>query len=656
MGVLFVQTTYAKIGIVESMKIPTKIKNYVLKQPRRVLVLVGILFIVLGFGGGLVLFTPKLMHYAYAKEACSPLFTLLPATQKPSSEHFELALKGELRIGDFVYASTQVCVTPTRAPEPGTYTAAITPFGGVGLGKPVTITVPEQPVVRAADIVGKDISTALPLKVPLSVADTIHSYNLAASDTATTAPCQYNESDLSCDVSKLALEQGREYTLSLYRSFKTDEKKKVLEGSVKTLTPIKQLAATIENNATIYDMPKSFTFEYDQEIASSEVTLEKIEADAKTPIPTTIQQQGKKLTVSLADDLARTSQYILTIQQVIATTGNSLEQPTVIPFSTSAGPKVKSVSVGSGAVQPTAAIIVTLDQPIADDVVVGSVARVKGVSGTVSKRSATELVFNLNTQGCQPFSLVIDKGVKSATNNEVSEAWNFDSRTICGTSSIIGYSVKGRPILAYSFGNGSTTILFTAGIHGSEPSSTTTLQAWVNYLQVNGYTIPSNKRLVIVPSVNPDGLAAGTRNNSRNVNLDRNFPSANWSASIETSSGVLPTGGGTSPGSEPEAAALLSLTRQLRPRLAVSFHAQGRLVGANKVADSVSIGNIYAGTVGYATMYDNAEAVMGYTITGEYEDWMGEELGVPAILIELPTLSGNYLSSQQVALWKMVTL
>src|SRR5690606_23080087 len=99
--------------------------------------------------------------------------------------------------------------------------------------------------------------------------------------------------------------------------------------------------------------------------------------------------------------------------------------------------------------------------------------------------------------------------------------------------------------------------------------------------------------------------------------------------------------------------ALIKLTRQLRPRLEISFHAQGSLVGANKYRDSVRIGNIYAQTVGYRTMYYNAEEVMGYAMTGEYEDWMGEEMGIPAILIELPTHSGNYFWSQLPALTKM---
>jgi protein MpaA len=182
------------------------------------------------------------------------------------------------------------------------------------------------------------------------------------------------------------------------------------------------------------------------------------------------------------------------------------------------------------------------------------------------------------------------------------------------------------------------------------------MQALVQYLQANGNTIPGDTRVVVVPNTNPDGIAAGSRNNSRNVNVDRNFPTANWSASIETASGTLPTGGGTSPGSEPEAAALIALVRQLKPRLSVSYHAQGRLVGANKFADSVTIGDVYSSTVGYKTMYYNAEAVMGYPMTGEFEDWMGEEMNIPAILIELPTASGNYLNAQLPAIKKMFTL
>jgi len=183
-----------------------------------------------------------------------------------------------------------------------------------------------------------------------------------------------------------------------------------------------------------------------------------------------------------------------------------------------------------------------------------------------------------------------------------------------------------------------------------------TMQAWANYLQSYGYQIPVGKKVVIVPNTNPDGIATGARYNANNVNIDRNFPSDNWRPDIDTASGLLPTGGGTSAGSEPETKALMSLIRQLRPALEVSFHAQGSLVGANQYGNSISVGTTYASMVGYGTMIGNAEEVMGYSITGEYEDWMGQEMGIPAILIELPRQSGNYIDSQLNALLRLLTL
>lgn len=387
------------------------------------------------------------------------------------------------------------------------------------------------------------------------------------------------------------------------------------------------------------------------------MTLEQVTGDTKKQIAAQAEADGKVLKVTLADDLARKASFILTLKQIVGDDGSSLAKSQTIRFTTSGGPKVTSVSVGGNSVNRNAQIIVTFDQAIADSVDVTKFAHLKGVNGSVRKGSNKQVIFSLSNAGqCAAFTLSVDKGVASKTNKEVSDAWNFNSRTICGTSSVIGYSVNGRPIIAYYFGSGANTVLYTGGMHGSEPSGQQTMQAWVNYLQAYGNVIPANRKVVVVPNTNPDGIAAGSRNNAHNVNIDRNFPTANWKANIDTSSGLLKNGGGKKAGSEPETKALMALTRQLRPRLEVSFHAQGSLVGANKFGMSVKAGDIYAGLVGYGTMYYNAEEVMGYSITGEFEDWMGEEMGIPAILIELPTASGNYLDSQLTALRRMLTL
>lgn len=462
-------------------------------------------------------------------------------------------------------------------------------------------------------------------------------------------------SQLLCEVAKLSLEPGADYSLSLFRSFNEEPATKLLESRVETLLSLVLEEGSITDSKILYDMPKEFSFKFDKAVAKADVTLTEKGEQEKT-IKTTERFDNNTLYISVEADLPRKADLNLTLNQVIASDGSSLEAPISLNFSTSGGPKPTNVSVGSSGVSQNAQIIVGLDQSMKEDTDISKFARVEGVNGGVSKKSDTELVFSIQAGLCQAFSLVIDKGVASASNTELSEAWKFDSQTVCGTSSVIGHSVQGRPIIAYYFGNGPSTILFTGGIHGNERSAQQTMQAWADYLMVNAYKIPANKRVVVVPNLNPDGIASGMRNNVNNVNLGRNYPSANWQASIDTASGILPTGGGAEPGSEPETKAIMALASQLRPRLEVSFHSQGRLVGANKVGDSVAIGNIYASIVGYSTMYDNAEEIMGYSITGEYEGWMGEQMGIPAILIELPSHSGNYLNSQLNALLKILSL
>ena len=50
----------------------------------------------------------------------------------------------------------------------------------------------------------------------------------------------------------------------------------------------------------------------------------------------------------------------------------------------------------------------------------------------------------------------------------------------------------------------------------------------------------------------------------------------------------------------------------------------------------------------------DAEEIMGYTFSGQYETWISEQLGKPAILIELPTATGRYFSRHQSIMWQMV--
>ena len=600
---------------------------------------------------------PRVITFAYSGESCVTQPFVAPSLQKQTgSEKFTVYFKHVFFIHDVPILATQLCIKPKVAPTQETQMMQVSLFGGIIGSKHFRVVTPKAPVASIASLNGTSISTIRPLVIRLSSIDTIYNYTITGNNKS--IACDPSGASLSCDVSALQFAHNTKYTLSLYRDFAHSTPTIIAEASITTAAPNQALSGTIADGQVLYDKPTSFTITFDHPLDAVTASLTRQDGDKTLIIPSSLSKNGTQLTVSVADQLPRSGSFTLTITKADGTDGSSLATPIIDRFTTSAGPKVASVSVGTGGVASNAQIIVTFDQPIDASVDIHKFAHLGGVSGSIQRQSPTQIIYTLqDAPRCAAFSLQVDKGIKSGSNDESSaETWGFTSRIVCGTSSIIGYSVNGRPITAYTFGNGATTILFTGGMHGMEPSGATTMQAWVKYLQLNGDKIPNDKRIVVVPNTNPDGIASNTRNNSHGVNIDRNFATANWSASIDSEGGQSSTGGGTSPASEPETQALVTLTQQLHPRLEVSFHSQGSLVGANKYADSVTIGDIYASTAGYATMYYKAEAMMGYTMTGEYEDWMGEQLNIPAILIELPGHSGDYLNSQLSALLKMVNI
>jgi len=632
----------------------TKLSKVYHRLPLPVWVSIAVLaFVVLPYG--LVFGIPKQVAFSYSENTCVRQFTLAPNVAKQTGESgYTTEFKDITSVGGVPVFSTSICFTASSAPEPGKNTVAVAPFGSFFAAKRFTLNVPEAPTARTNDVVGKAISTALPFRIKLTADDAVHTYRLAIADKST--PCANESAELSCEVSKLELTPGTAYDASLYRSFKGDNEQEIVKGGITTLVPLVLAEASVTDGKVFYDNPTDFRFTFDRPIDTADVSLKKADGQA---VEVDTKQEGAVLIVTPKTELPRKADYNLVINQVVADNGSSLTAPLNYKITTSGGPKVANVSVGGSGVGQSAKVIITFDQPVAESVDAAKVARMAGVGGSVTKVSATQFAFNIaNAPLCTAFTLTVDKGVASGSNKETSEeAWNFKSRIVCGSQTTIGYSVKGRPIIAYYFGSGSSTVLITGGMHGSERSGTTTTQAFVTYLQAHAAeVIPAGKRVVIVPNTNPDAIAANSRNNANNANIDRNFPTANWKANTETSGGVLVNGGGSSAGSEPETKALMALTRQLRPRLEISFHSSGRLVGANKFGDSVSIGATYAKMVGYGTMFYDAEAVMGYPMTGEYEDWMGESMNIPAILVELPGATGNYFSTQQAALIRMLSV
>ncbi|GAA1379673.1 M14 family zinc carboxypeptidase [Luteococcus sanguinis] len=128
---------------------------------------------------------------------------------------------------------------------------------------------------------------------------------------------------------------------------------------------------------------------------------------------------------------------------------------------------------------------------------------------------------------------------------------------------VLGYSVQGRPIVAYLVGDpkASRTSVLLGQIHGNEKAGHKTAISLVNGPTITGL------RLWVIPTANPDGYAAGTRQNAHRVDLNRNF-SHNWVKTSTTSKYY----GGSKPFSEPESRVLRDFVAQVQPYQIVSIH------------------------------------------------------------------------------------
>jgi protein MpaA len=597
---------------------------------------------------------PINIDFKYANTSyCITKLTFLPDLYKQSGENkFNLQAAGMTRIGKFDLFSNKICFKPTVSPSGENTSIGYSLFGGPILKSNYIVNAGSQP--KASAIFVKPIALAKPVQFNLDQPDKIFTYQLKID--GKTGKCQNESSAITCDIKTLSLKQGQKYSYKLVRTFGGTDASNATEGSLSLLSPTSVIKTSVSAGETVFSKPKTFTIETNKKLVSANVTLQEIENNKPVLIAGTTKITGSTIEISIKNDLDRESKYVLSLNTAEGEDDSLLDAPDIINFQTSGGPIVASTNIGTSGVDANAKVVVTFDQAISQTQDISNLVSFSGGSATIS-RSSNQIIFQLHSlPRCGAFTLNIDKDLLSQYGFASKSSWSYTSRVNCRATSIIGYSVKGRPIYAYYYGSGPTTILFTGGMHGSEPSGEYIMQDWANYLDSNAYKIPTGRQVVIVPAVNPDGLAVLSRNNAHNVNIDRNFATADWQTDIDSSGGIVKGGGGTAPMSEPETRALASLTTSLLPRLEVSFHAAGSLVGANEFGDSVAIGTLYASCVGYTSMIGHAEETMGYTITGEYEQWEGEQYGTPAILLELPTAYGRYFSAHLNTLWKMVNI
>lgn len=190
----------------------------------------------------------------------------------------------------------------------------------------------------------------------------------------------------------------------------------------------------------------------------------------------------------------------------------------------------------------------------------------------------------------------------------------------------LGKSVLGLPIVGHFFGvTGPKTLIFAA-IHGDEPNTAFVANQLVEHLNQEpaAYHL---RRVAIIPVVNPDGLARGTRINAREIDLNRNFPAKNFS--------VGKRGryfGGEQPASEPESQLLIELIDDWRPDRVITLHAIARGKHGNNYDGPAEE---LATTMSRHNEYSVLKS-MGYPTPGSFGSWAGIDRTISTITLELP--------------------
>lgn len=626
-------------------QVRNRLVKFYKQTPKKYFLVGGFVFLAVAYT--LIFFVPKPVTFSYMGETCARQLTLFPAIQKGVSSDYDITFKDMWTIGSVALSSLQTCFTAKNSPDEGNKVAGVAPFGGLIARKHFAITTPKAPIARVSAL-KEAIPATKPLLVPMSAADAVHSYKLkiANKDVA----CKPKEKDLSCDITPLKLDQGANYSYLLQRQFKQEQSSEVARGNVKTLKAVAIADSSIKPSQTVYDRPKTVTFITDKDIKKATVELS---LDGK-PVKSDVSVKDKTVTLALDAELPREKTYTLTVKEVEASDGSGLVEPYTMQFATSGGPQVSNVSVGQSGVEQSAGIILTFDQNLSKKQDIAKLIKFSGGDAVIQKLNDTQVRVQLsNLPLCQAFSIAIEPGLESEYDLTSTKKWSFSGKTICYTTVQYGTSLRGRPLIAYQFGSSGSTTMYVGAIHGNETSSSGLMKAWVSELEANPSRI-EGKRIIVIPSINPDGVAAGTRTNSRGVNLNRNFPTSNWVSDINDTDGTHKGGGGTSPLSEPEAVALAQYTRQIRPRLLLSFHAIGSLVAGDPGGYSAGFAARYASMVGYRDTTNSSSSSFDYDVTGSYEEWSYQNESIPSILIELGSYGYFSIAHHRNALWAMV--
>lgn len=189
------------------------------------------------------------------------------------------------------------------------------------------------------------------------------------------------------------------------------------------------------------------------------------------------------------------------------------------------------------------------------------------------------------------------------------------------TSFIFATTAQALPVLGFKIGTGKRRVLILGGVHGDEPEGVIAAYGLLKVL----YNDPvAQLSITLVPEFNKDGVLASTRSNSRDVDLNRNLPTKDWTPQY-TNERYKP---GTSANSEPENQALVQFIEQNEPVWILSLHSWKPCLNIN--AGGLALAQIIQAKTGYEILED-----IGYPTPGSLGTFAGAELQIPTLTYEI---------------------